>query len=166
MLEWLLETKVRSRESPRSCDPTMITNELQCHTTRACIEMFEEALAADRSEFRSSTDPCFVRLAREAEAAKLLELREEIAVYESWKASDPSEIIASSFDELAKELIRVRIASRLTERDLAERLDMREIEILRYESECYGSAGYGLLRDIADALGVPIPIEREIGGVD
>ena len=60
----------------------------------------------------------------------------------------------------------MRIASRLTERDLAERLDMREIEILRYESECYGSAGYGLLRDIADALGVPIPIEREIGGAD
>lgn len=65
-------------------------------------------------------------------------------------------ITVSSFDELPLGLIRARLASGLTQRELAERLDLKEHQIQRYECEFYRTASYQCLLDVANALGVRI----------
>ena len=134
----------------------MITNERQYRITRAQLRRFEEALAAHTAVAHQGVDLRLVTAEREALSSQILDLRNELDEYECWKASDVSMITVSSFDELALGLIRARIASGLTQRNLAERLDLKEQQIQKYESEYYRSASYQRLRDVADALGVRI----------
>lgn len=134
----------------------MITNERQYRITRAQAARFEAALAADPATPRQRTDLRLVTAEREALASQLLDLREELEEYDRWKESDLSTITVSSFDGLALGLIRARIASGLTQRDLAERLDLKEQQIQKYESEYYSTASYRRLREVANALEVRI----------
>ena len=134
----------------------MITNERQYRITRAHVERFEAALFEPATVAPQRTDMRLVAAERDALASQLGDLREELSEYEHWKASDISMIKVSSFNELPLGLIRARIASGLTQRDLANRLDLKEQQIQEYESEFYRTADYQRLRDVADALGVRI----------
>lgn len=134
----------------------MITNERQYRITRAQAARFEAALGADPATPLQRTDLRLVTAEREALASQLLDLREELDEYDRWKESDLSTITVSSFDELSLGLIRARIASGLTQKDLAERLDLKEQQIQKYESEYYSTASYRRLREVANALGVRI----------
>ena len=62
----------------------------------------------------------------------------------------------TSLDDLADGLIQARIAARLSQRALAERLELKEQQIQRYESERYASASYKRMCKVAHALGVRI----------
>jgi HTH-type transcriptional regulator / antitoxin HipB len=53
-------------------------------------------------------------------------------------------------------LIKARIASGLTQKDLAEKIGVQEQQIQRYEANHYGSASFDRLRTIANALKVEI----------
>ena len=134
----------------------MITNERQYSITRAQVARFEEALSAAATAPQQGTDLRVVTAEREALASQLLDLRDELEEYDRWKASDVSMITVSSFDELALGLIRARIASGLTQKELAERLDLKEQQIQRYEAEYYSSASYQRMRDVTNALGLRI----------
>lgn len=134
----------------------MITNERQYQITRAHVARFEAALSAAKTVAHQRTDMRLVAAEHDALASQLGDLREELAEYDHWKASDVSMVKVSSFNELPLGLIRARIASGLTQRDLADRLDLKERQIQKNESECYRTASYQHLRDVADALGVRI----------
>lgn len=53
-------------------------------------------------------------------------------------------------------LIEARIAARLTQRQLAERIGVAEQQVQRWEASDYSSVGLDRLQSIADALGVQI----------
>lgn len=61
-----------------------------------------------------------------------------------------------SFDGLAEGLIKARIASGLSQRELADRLGLKEQQIQRYEADRYGSASLQRVQEIAQAIGVRI----------
>ena len=134
----------------------MITNERQYRITRAQVARFEAALSAAATVAHQRTDMRLVVAEREALSSQLDDLREELEEYERWKAADVTTITVSSFDELPLGLIRARIASGLTQRELSERLDLEEQQIQKYECESYRTASYQCLRDVANALGVQI----------
>ena len=134
----------------------MITNERQYRITRAQVARFEAALSAAATIAHQRTDMRLVVAEREALSSQLDDLREELEEYERWKAADVTTITVSSFDELPLGLIRARIASGLTQRELSERLDLEEEQIQKYECESYRTASYQCLRDVANALGVQI----------
>ena len=136
----------------------MITNERQYKITCRAAYRFRKALddLAAGNVVRTDVDPRLLQAEREAMESQLADLKGEIAEYDRTRSADLSMISISSFDELADGLIRARIASRLTQKGLAERLGLKEQQIQRYESERYGSASYQRLREVADALGVRI----------
>ena len=134
----------------------MITNERQYRITRAHVARFEAALSEPATVAHQRTDMRLVAADRDALSSQLGDLREELSEYEHWKSSDISMIKVSSFNELPFGLIRARIASGLTQRDLADRIDLTEQQIEKYESAFYRTADYQCLRDVADALGVRI----------
>lgn len=134
----------------------MITNECQYRITRAQVARFEAALSATATVAYQRTDMRLVAAQRDALSSQLDDLREELGEYERWKAADVGMITVSSFDELPLGLIRARLAAGLTQRELAERLDLKEQQIQKYECEFYRTASYQCLLDVASVLGVRI----------
>src|SRR5262249_45092412 len=84
------------------------------------------------------------------------ELDEQIAEYERLKAGQIPVIRIESFDELPEGLIKARIAAGLSQKDLADRLHLKEQQIQRYEADRYASASLQRLQEVARAIGVEI----------
>ena len=56
-------------------------------------------------------------------------------------------------NELATVLIKARVAQGLSQRDLAERLGLKEQQIQRYEATDYASASLARIKEVVSALG-------------
>lgn len=59
----------------------------------------------------------------------------------------------TSIERLPQNLIRARIASGLTQRELAARLGVKEQQIQRYEATNYASASLARVLEVARILG-------------
>ena len=134
----------------------MITNERQYKITRNKAKRFERALAEfdANAPQRGEVHPRLVQAEREAMEAQLASLREELEEYERLKSAGVSAIAVTSIDELPEGLIKARIARGLSQRELAQRLELKAQQIQRYEAERYASASYQRLCEVAHALGV------------
>jgi transcriptional regulator with XRE-family HTH domain/Zn-dependent peptidase ImmA (M78 family) len=136
----------------------MISNERQYRITKAEAERFRQALAVMDAQqgVRDDIHPRLVQAERDALQSQLDDLLGEMAEYEALRAGGVSIITVESFDQLAEGLIKARIASRLSQKALAERLGLKEQQIQRYEAERYASASFQRLQEIAAAIGVTI----------
>ena len=134
----------------------MITNERQYKITRAQVVRFQHALDTFNDHAREGVHPFLVKAERDALESQLADLREELGEYERLKSADTTIISISSFNEFADGLIKARIAAGISQKELAERLGIKEQQIQRYEAKGYDSASYQRMRDIANALGVQI----------
>ena len=81
---------------------------------------------------------------------------EEIEEYEHLRAGNVPVVEIESLDELPDGLIKARIASGLSQKDLAERLHLKEQQIQRYEADRYASASLQRIQQVARAIGVGI----------
>ena len=61
-----------------------------------------------------------------------------------------------SFADLPRALIRARIAARLSQEQLAERLGLKEQQVQQYEATEYAAASVTRIRQVIDALGVQV----------
>ena len=136
----------------------MITNERQYRITRKKAVGFARAIEEFDATSRQRTDvhPTLLRAELEAMESQLADLREELEEFEQLQSADLSVISVATFDGLADGLIKARIASGLSQRALARRLELKEQQIQRYEAERYASAGYQRLCEVAHALEVRI----------
>ena len=134
----------------------MITNERQYRITRKKAADFARAIEEFNatSRERANVHPRLLRAELEGMRSQLADLREELEEYEELKSADPSAISVGSFEELADGLIKARIASGLSQRALAKRLEIKEQQVQRYEATRYGSASYQRLCEISRALGI------------
>lgn len=136
----------------------MISNERQYRITKTEVDRFRQALAVFDAQAvtRTNTHPILIKAERDALASQLEDLTDEIREYEILQAGKLSTIRLDSFDELADGLIKARIAAGLSQKQLAERLGLKEQQVQRYESERYASASLQRLQDVARAIGVRI----------
>ena len=134
----------------------MITNERQYKITRTQANRFRRALDELDRNPPKGFHPMLAKAERDAIAGQLEDLDAEIKEYEQLKSNDVSIISVASFDELADGLIKARIAGGISQKDLAERLGLKEQQIQRYEADRYESASYRRLQEIATALGIRI----------
>ena len=139
----------------------MITNERQYRITRNKALNFVHAIEDfdARSDKRTDVHARLLLAEREAMVSQLADLREDLKEYEELKSTDLSVISVASFEELADGLIKARIAGGLNQRALAQRLEIKEQQIQRYEAERYASASYQRLCEVAHALEVRIKNE-------
>lgn len=140
----------------------MITNERQYRITRNQASKFELAIREfdDESTRRKKVDPKMLEAERDALKSQLESLNEELSEYERLKAGDTSLILTDSLERLPTGLIQARIAGGLTQRALAQRLGLKEQQIQKYEAECYATASFRRLCQVAQALN--LRIENEI----
>ena len=86
-------------------------------------------------------------------------LQTELAEYDTLRSGERIVVKLNSLADLPRTLIKARITAGLTQRDLAERLDVDEEQVQRDEETEYESATVGRLIDIADILGLTLGTE-------
>lgn len=138
----------------------MITNERQYKITRSEAERFRKTIAdLEQGTEREGIHPRLLQAEREAMDSQLSDLQAELSEYERLKSAKLAVIEINTFDGLAEGLIKARIAAGLSQKALAERLNLKEQQVQRYEAERYGSASFQRLREVASAIGVRIKNE-------
>lgn len=142
----------------------MIKNERQYLITKAQIEKFEDALVA--AEGRREADPLLRKMEADALRSQLEELKQQVTEYESLKSGACGVIQADSLEELSAALVKARIAARLSQKELSDRLKLKEQQIQRYEATNYRSASLARLQQIAKALGVEVRASLLMSGRD
>ncbi len=139
----------------------MITNERQYNATKAAARLFEEALEHADKPYPHHSDRLHEAL-HSGIASDLAHLRAELQEYEDFRAGKIHEVTVESLDELPDILIRARIASGLTQRELAEDLDLKEQQIQRYEATRYKSASLTRVISVARALEIAVHIQATL----
>jgi len=135
----------------------VIKNEREYRITKAHLAGFEGGLAAnDERQFPASVDPGMKQVMHDAIVSQIETFRHEIDHYEKLRDGHITGREITSLHELPTALIEARIAARLTQRRLAERIGVAEQQIQRWEANDYSGVGLDRLQSIADALGVQI----------
>jgi hypothetical protein len=126
----------------------MIKNERQYRITRAQAEKFARALAhmEEHPEETTSIGPRLRLAMKDGLASQLADFRREIEEYEALKSGQHRVFELSSFAELPRALIQSRIALGLSQKELAERLGLKEQQIQRYEATEYAGASVQRLK--------------------
>lgn len=135
----------------------MIKNEREYRITKAQAAKFEHALAQlSGPGAGAELHPLVQKAQRDAVQSQLDELKDELEEYESLRSGQCSVLSLDSLEDLPKALIRARIAAGLTQRQLAERLGLKEQQIQRYEATEYASADLARVNEVARALDVRV----------
>jgi ribosome-binding protein aMBF1 (putative translation factor) len=136
----------------------MIKNEREYRITRAQAAKLDQALS-DLSAPGGEDDrlhPLLRKAQQDALQSQLDDLREEIAAYEALKSGRQSVISLDSLEELPRALIQARIATGLSQRELAARLGVKEQLVQRYEATEYAGASLARVTEVARALGLHV----------
>lgn len=142
----------------------MIKNEKQYRITKSQADKFAETLVAFEKNSDSALHPLLQKAQKDAIQSQYEELREQVEMYESLRAGTHRVFFVESFDELPQVLIKARIAGGLSQKELAERLGLKEQQIQRYEAMDYATASLTRLKEVVKALGVSIREEVFLNG--
>lgn len=134
----------------------MIKNERQYRITKAQVAAFDTTLSQLEQNPASSLHKLLVKAQLDALRSQRADLQTEVGEYESLRDNRPPVIEARSLDELPRALIRARIAVGLSQKDLAEKMGLKEQQLQRYEATDYESASLSRIREVAAALGVRV----------
>jgi DNA-binding XRE family transcriptional regulator len=135
----------------------MIANEREYRITKAELARFEAGLVSnDARELGPDVDPRMRQVMHDAIASEIEVLRRQIDHYEQLRDGRITGREITSLLDLPTALIEARIAARLTQRQLAERIGVAEQQIQRWEANGYSGVNLDRLQSIADALGVQI----------
>lgn len=142
----------------------MITNERQLQIARRDVERFQAALDGDMAE--AGIDPAILKAQHDAAEAQVQELQAHIDDYVRLRSGRVRQFHIAGLSELPQALISCRIASGMTQRELADRLSLKEQQIQRYEMQNYQGASFARIADVADAVGIELPGELRLAGAD
>lgn len=127
----------------------MIINQRQYQITQAEASRFREALAAPDAPH---WHPRAAQAMRSGLQQQLSALEAELADYDALQKTEPTTLEADSIVGIGEALIKARIARRLTHRELAERMQLAEQQVQRWEATRYRGVAAERLQQVADAL--------------
>ena len=110
----------------------IIRNERECAVTRSWAKKFEAAAAKIGGEMAGGADK-ILEAERTGLQSQADEMKSDIAEYEALKSGTAPPADVGNIEELPDALIKARIALGMTQRELAEKMGMRERQIQRYE---------------------------------
>jgi transcriptional regulator with XRE-family HTH domain len=137
----------------------MIKNERQFRIVRAQADEFRAAFLELEQNQPEAVDPdgeLKWTIQRDALKSQYDDLQCEVDNYVALQTQTHQPMELTSLEELPNALIKARIAAGLTQRQLAEKLGMKEQQLQRYEANGYAGASLSRLQEILDALGVKI----------
>lgn len=130
----------------------MIYSEKQHSVSNAELAKLKSALSV--AENRASDQLWLKQAEIDALKSQIAEIETEISEYELLKSGQISFSKTYALEELPRVLVQTRIASGMSQTDLAQKLDMKPQQIQRYEATYYMGASLARLIEISRALGV------------
>lgn len=134
----------------------MIKNERQYRISKTQVSRFQHTLDGLQRGSSSPGDlhPRIMQAQIDAVRSQLTDLEEEIREYEALKRGEFQLEHLMVINDLATLLIKARIASGWSQRELAQRVGIKEQQVQQYEATDYQSASLHRLQEVAQALGV------------
>ncbi|MEA5516766.1 MULTISPECIES: helix-turn-helix transcriptional regulator [Nostocales] len=135
----------------------MIKNEQQYQNSLAWLQRFEQSIAELDNNEQLKAEPKRWKLHRDSYQSQVDELKSEITEYErliNCDTSKPLKIQVDSLNKLPDALIKVRLAAKITQRELADRLGIAEQRVKEYEDTDYQCASFVEILEVSTALGV------------
>jgi transcriptional regulator with XRE-family HTH domain len=127
----------------------MITNERQYKIAKASLRGFREALHENKQA--TEIDPLERETNINAIGSEIETLEKQLRAYDDFK-SGACTYIPANFMNLGEALTLARVATKLTQKRLAERIGVRESQIQRYEANGYAQASLARLQEVILAL--------------
>ena len=134
----------------------MIKNQRQHRITKAQAARFSNALDKLRQQPNTELPPVIAKAQEDALKSQLADLENELREYESLKSGEFSMESLNAVAEVPLVLIKARIATGLSQRDLAERVGLKEQQIQRYEATDYATANLARIMEVVSALGTAV----------
>jgi len=144
----------------------MIKTDRQYHVSRAKLQRFREALRA--FDIRETQPSEMDQIRAAGFRTMVVQLERELSDYERLKEGRLPNISRRPFEDIPDVLVEQRIAAGLTQRELAERLGMKEQQIQRYEATDYNGASLARDMDVVEAMPefrVSVVIEPSAGAL-
>ncbi len=132
----------------------MIQNQHQYQVTQNKLRDLEQGLV-ELLQIKDTLRPRQLRARKHGLERTIATLQQEIAEYDSLRQQQ-TPIKIASIKELPLALIRARIAMGMTQKELAEKMGVKEQQVQRDEANQYNSAGFHRIAEVADALGIQI----------
>ena len=132
----------------------MIRNQREYAITRTEVDRFQKALDEMIARSPKGLHPRLRKAQEEALRSQKDELEAELRAFDALPGKGKLGI--GSVSELPDALIQARIAAGLTQKQLAERLGLKEQQVQRYEQTRYASASLDRIRRVTEALGVEL----------
>lgn len=130
----------------------MIYSDKQYNVASAQLDKLKGALATAKAR---ETDQAWLKQAEIAAInSQIADIGAELAEYDLLKSGQVSFSKTYALEELPRVLVQARIASGMSQTDLAEKLSMKPQQVQRYEATDYMGASLGRLIEISKALGV------------
>lgn len=142
----------------------MITNERQYKITKLQVDRFKDALEQfDEIDLaRQGIDPVIIDAQRSSIEQQVSDLENDLARYEKLRSGEVRRLAIASISEIGFKLIEARIVQGLSQRELADRLGMKEQQVQRYEQDQYQSASLARCAEIAAALDIDLDAQFEV----
>lgn len=127
----------------------MISNQRQYLVTQSQAERFRQALAAPDT---TGLHPKAAKAMRAGVRSQLDDLEAELAEYDALRDGRVTALEVESIVGIGQALIKARIMRNLTQKELADRLELAEQQVQRYEATQYRGVAAERLQQVADAL--------------
>ena len=131
----------------------MIRNEQQKSVTKAQIATLTEALEAAVQE-KGDMDPRLYETMVAGTRSQIDDLEQELQDYEMAKTA--TALSMKSWQDISRLLIQGRIARGLTQKELAEKLNLKPQQIQKYEATDYAGASLKRVLEVFAALELDI----------
>lgn len=137
-----------------------IKNDRQLAVSKKWLREFERSLQQAR---RDSKDlhPRLRQAQVDGIRSQIRDLKNEIDEYIALRRRSPGYVPVNSLEDLPDALVRVRIARRLTQEDLASDLGVKPQQVQKWEAGAYQRATYGTIVKVASALGIVVKGKAE-----
>ncbi len=135
----------------------MIKNEQQYQHSLDWLQRFEQSISELDSNEKLKAEPKRWKLHRDSYQSQVDELKEQITEYErliNCDIKEPLKIKVGSLNKLPDALIKARIAAKISQKELADRLEIDEHRVKDYEDTDYQCASFVEILEVSTALGV------------
>lgn len=132
----------------------MIYSDKQYGVSSAQLAKLQGALTTAKAR---TSDQAWLKQAEiDGLKSQIADIEAELAEYDLLKSGQVSFSKAYALEELPRVLVQARIASGMSQTDLAEKLGMKPQQVQRYEATDYMGASLGRLSEISRTLGVKV----------
>ena len=130
----------------------MIYSDKQLSVSSTQLSKLQEALVA--ASERSSDQPWLKQAEIDALKSQIADIEAELTEYAMLKSGQVSFSKTYALEELPRVLVQARIATGMSQTDLAEKLGLKPQQVQRYEATDYMGASLSRLIEVSRALGV------------